>query len=176
MSEAGKDVFFTTADSLIPADGDTQRDIYDARIEGGFPTPLSASACSGSGCRGPSPEVPSFPAIASTQPAGGNAEPNGLLPTSTPLRILGYRAIGDAVILRIGVPGSGRLTGAGAGLSTARQVVHGAGLYKVRLTLSPRERRRLKAKRRVQLRARVDFVSTTGGASSAAIKVMVRGR
>lgn len=175
MSEAGRDVFFTTADSLIPVDGDTQRDIYDARIEGGFPTPFSAPACSGPGCRGQVPEVPSFPSLASTQPASGDAAPDGLPPTNTPVRILGYKVIGSTIVLRIEAPGSGRLTGAGAGLSTARQAVRGAGVYRVKLALSSRERRLLKAKRRVKLRARVDFVSTTtGGASSAAIKVMVR--
>jgi len=50
--ESGKDVFFTTADSLVPQDTDTQVDIYDARIDGG-PAPTVAQApCSGDPCQG----------------------------------------------------------------------------------------------------------------------------
>jgi hypothetical protein len=62
----GDNVFFKTADSLIPQDTDSQQDFYDARTGGGFPVPSLAS-CSGDACQGPL-------ALASSLPnSGGSA-------------------------------------------------------------------------------------------------------
>jgi hypothetical protein len=73
---SGADVFFMTADPLLANDTDTQVDLYDARIEGGFPPQPGPAACPGDACRGPlSPAPPiSEPATAS-QLAGENASP-----------------------------------------------------------------------------------------------------
>jgi hypothetical protein len=54
-SPDGKNVFFGTHSQLVPADQDTQGNLYDARIEGGFPTPLDAGPCEGDACQNPSP-------------------------------------------------------------------------------------------------------------------------
>ena len=51
-TESGGDIFFRTADPLVPQDGDTQVDIYDARIDGGFPAEQSPVACQGEACQG----------------------------------------------------------------------------------------------------------------------------
>jgi sugar lactone lactonase YvrE len=65
----GKNVFFTTGDSLVPQDTDTGIDFYDARVGGGFPetagvTPCQSSeAChQGGTAEGPasSPATPAF--------------------------------------------------------------------------------------------------------------------
>ena len=65
---SGENVFFSTADPLVPADTDTGYDIYDARSGGGFaslptPIPCQADACKGAATRagfGPSPGSPTF--------------------------------------------------------------------------------------------------------------------
>jgi hypothetical protein len=44
-SASGDDVFLSTSDSLIPQDTDTQQDVYDARANGGFPTPTELPVC-----------------------------------------------------------------------------------------------------------------------------------
>lgn len=67
VSASGADIFFTTADRLVPQDGDTQQDVYDARINGGFPAPALPPACEGDGCQGALAGVPSFPSIATGQ-------------------------------------------------------------------------------------------------------------
>ncbi|MGA9305251.1 MAG: hypothetical protein WBW31_07610 [Candidatus Sulfotelmatobacter sp.] len=54
-SPDGKDVFFGTHSQLVPADHDNQGNLYDARIEGGFPAPLGAGPCEGDACQNPSP-------------------------------------------------------------------------------------------------------------------------
>ncbi len=58
--ESGRDVYFTTADSLVPQDGDTQVDIYDAREGGGFPAPPEPASCSGDFCQGAASAAPAL--------------------------------------------------------------------------------------------------------------------
>jgi hypothetical protein len=58
--ESGFDVFFTTADSLVAQDTDTQVDVYDARIGGGFATPVLPAPCSGDSCQAPPSVSPSL--------------------------------------------------------------------------------------------------------------------
>jgi hypothetical protein len=73
MDGSGQDIFFTTADRLVPLDGDTQEDIYDARVEGGFPPPAAHLVCEGDGCQGALAPSPSFPMPSSaSQPGGEN--------------------------------------------------------------------------------------------------------
>ena len=52
-AEEGRDVFFTTTAQLVPQDNDTAEDIYDARIGGGFPVPVSPTECEGDACSTP---------------------------------------------------------------------------------------------------------------------------
>jgi hypothetical protein len=47
---SGADVFFAARDQLVPQDTDTQLDVYDARVGGGFPAALS-SECAGEACQ-----------------------------------------------------------------------------------------------------------------------------
>ncbi len=51
VSPSGADIFFESRDPLVPQDTDTLGDIYDARVGGGFPMPLSPQ-CEGEGCQG----------------------------------------------------------------------------------------------------------------------------
>ena len=73
---SGGDVFFTTADRLVGQDTDDQQDIYDARLEGGFPGLVVPAGCSGDPCQGSSSSPPglSFAGSASV-PGGGNLPP-----------------------------------------------------------------------------------------------------
>lgn len=58
-SPTGTDVYFQTADPLIPADTNTQEGIYDARAGGGFPASVEPVSCSIEGsCQTPSNAVP----------------------------------------------------------------------------------------------------------------------
>jgi hypothetical protein len=59
---SGGDLFFRTADSLIPGDTDTQQDFYDARVGGGFPSPAEIPSCSGDICQGALSMPPPLPA------------------------------------------------------------------------------------------------------------------
>ncbi len=71
VGASGRDVFFTTAASLLPQDPGLV-DVYDARIGGGYPPPTKPPAiCEGDACQGPvsAPNDPT-PASAAFEGAG----------------------------------------------------------------------------------------------------------
>jgi DNA-binding beta-propeller fold protein YncE len=78
-SSSGRDVFFTTLSSLVEQDTGLV-DVYDARVEGGFPPPPNPPApCEGEACQGPSPaRNDETPASASYEGVGNvDEKPNG---------------------------------------------------------------------------------------------------
>jgi hypothetical protein len=56
---SGNDVFFDTMAQLVPQDRDGYLDIYDARVNGGFPT-VAPPACAGTACQGDPAPAPIF--------------------------------------------------------------------------------------------------------------------
>ena len=68
----GENVFFATEDQLVPADTDFHVDVYDARVDGGFPVSVLPPACdNGDSCKGPvSPQPGVFGAPASATFSG----------------------------------------------------------------------------------------------------------
>ncbi len=69
---SGSDVFFQTVDRLVGQDTDTNLDIYDARIDGGFTAPAPPPSCSGDACQGPLGGAPTLLSSGSEFQAGGN--------------------------------------------------------------------------------------------------------
>jgi hypothetical protein len=81
MVGSGRDVFFQSADRLAPQDGDTDADLYDARIGGGFPAEQAAAGCVGDACQGSLAGVPVLPAAGSSSFSGsGNLSPGVVAP------------------------------------------------------------------------------------------------
>jgi hypothetical protein len=75
-SPDGSDAFFVTRDRLVGWDNDTSYDLYDARIGGGFPEPVVASApCEGDGCLPPAAARPDPPFVGSLAIRMGNPPP-----------------------------------------------------------------------------------------------------
>jgi hypothetical protein len=77
-SVSGNDVFIATADRLVPSDTDSREDVYDARVEGGFPVSVAPAVCvSADSCKPPVSLQPGvFGAPASATFAGpGNPTP-----------------------------------------------------------------------------------------------------
>jgi hypothetical protein len=85
MDGSGANILFTTTDPLLSTDTDgVQRDIYDAREDGGFaPGPVSTPECQGAGCQGTfsSPPGPAVPGSLSQAPEAPVSAP---ATTSTP--------------------------------------------------------------------------------------------
>jgi hypothetical protein len=71
LDASGDDVFFTTFAPLLAEDVDTQADVYDARVDGGFPPPVVPRVCEGEACQGSLPPSPSFVGPGSVSGVGG---------------------------------------------------------------------------------------------------------
>jgi hypothetical protein len=78
---SGNDVFFGTHARLVAQDTDTSGDLYDARVDGGFPVSRGSAACEGDACQSP-PGPPVFGTPATlTLASSGNMAPQ---PVSSP--------------------------------------------------------------------------------------------
>jgi hypothetical protein len=72
-SPSGRDVFFSTNQRLNRWDTDNSYDLYDARVEGGFPEPIAPKAeCSGETCQGAIPTPPAIGVPSSNTFFGGS--------------------------------------------------------------------------------------------------------
>ncbi len=82
-SENGEDAFFTTRAQLVPQDRSENAALYDARVDGGFPSAIPSVPCSGEACRGPlsAPAAPAAitTAVAAVEPedAVSSGQPSG---------------------------------------------------------------------------------------------------
>jgi hypothetical protein len=84
ISSDGRDVFFKTTQSLVSQDP-ALRDIYDARVEGGFPPlPPKPEICQGEGCPDPPVPAPVAPVPSSQTPGPGNPPPPPNKPKKCP--------------------------------------------------------------------------------------------
>lgn len=72
----GRDVFIASHARLTATDPDELWDIYDARVDGGFPEPAGQPACEGSTCQGRPGAAPMFASPSSALLSGsGNLTP-----------------------------------------------------------------------------------------------------
>jgi hypothetical protein len=75
-SPDGSDVFFVTRERLVGWDIDNNYDLYDARVNGGFPEPVPVPApCEGESCLPSSKPAPAISATASAATGPGNPKP-----------------------------------------------------------------------------------------------------
>jgi hypothetical protein len=83
-SPSGNDVFFATYDQLVGGDQDNLMDIYDARVDGGFPPGSALPApCFGEACQ----EAPSTPPALSLPSSAAFSSTGNLSPLSSLLAI-----------------------------------------------------------------------------------------
>jgi NHL repeat len=74
MTPSGSDVFFTSAERLVPEDLSTVISIYDARVDGGFSTARSPLPCQGDNCQGTPAAAPQLSGAGSTSFQGPENE------------------------------------------------------------------------------------------------------
>jgi hypothetical protein len=91
-------VFFVTADRLVPRDIDSRRDVYDARVGGGFPAPrVLPPVCEGEACQGPLAAPPIFGAPASATFSGPGNLPPPLTPKAKAKLLTGAQKLARAL-------------------------------------------------------------------------------
>ncbi len=73
-SADGSDAVIATRQRLLAWDTDSSADLYDVRVDGGFPEPPAppTAPCEGETCRQASPPTPAAIAVGSTQEGSGN--------------------------------------------------------------------------------------------------------
>jgi hypothetical protein len=175
MSPEATDVLFSTADPLAPSDTDgLQRDIYDARIDGGFAPAHGSDACTGEACRGPFTEAPEAQLPATTlQLPGSNAGPKSAQRAT--VRITAHRLSGHVltIVLRTNAPG--RVVLSGRGLRSAGRGVRASVSATLRTTLARAAARSMRGRRRTHVEVTLVFRSLTGSKATARLAVALRG-
>jgi hypothetical protein len=74
IDNVGTDIFFTTADGLVPQDGNTEVDVYDARVNGGFSAEAQPGDCAPE-CQGQPASFSPTPSATSAYTESGNLVP-----------------------------------------------------------------------------------------------------
>jgi len=74
ITPSGQDIFFMTYQPLTSGDSGTEGDLYDARVDGGFPASTPAP-CSGEACQGSSPPQPQPPGTSASAAFNGPGSP-----------------------------------------------------------------------------------------------------
>jgi hypothetical protein len=161
ITASGTDIFFRSLSHVTAADGDTNPDVFDARVGGGFDL-REPAPCEGEGCVGaPSPP----PGLrAGVGGLGGQGDVQELAPRFTLRTISAAQRRGLAQSGRVTVtvtaskPGSvsARVTttigGKPSNGAAARDTMAEAGSVQLTLRLSAKARARLVAKRRLSVR------------------------
>jgi hypothetical protein len=187
-SSNGNDVFFITRDQLVPQDTDGNMDVYDARVNGGFPAPSPLPPCTGDGCKPPTTAPPAAPTIGTVTFSGpGNPKPSAPKATGkkkgkknkkkkAKIAVVSRVVVkGSQFSIKVRVAASGRLEVFGSGVGTMRKQVRGGHTYRLTLGPTATERRALenKHKGRVKIMVHLLYRPATGGSSSASVPVTV---
>jgi hypothetical protein len=174
----GSNALILTSQQLVAQDGDTARDLYDARIDGGIaaqmqpppPPPCSSpGGCQGTAAGAPGVAVGSMAFIGPRNPPPQRSAPAPV----QPVRILGAFRHGAELILNVAAPSAGRLTVSGAGIAGVSHRVGRAGRYRLVLGMSSRERRLLRRRHTLTIRVHVSFAPVAGPGSSTTLRASV---
>jgi hypothetical protein len=172
-SQTGDDVFFVTAEQLALSDTDSSYDVYDARVDGGFAASAPPPACVGDGCRPAASPQPAVPTAATVSFSGPGDVAAGSGAASAKAAVLTRTVRGTTFVVRVRVPGAGRVAISGAGVGTLGRSVARAGSYALRVALAPAARRALRRRHRLAVMLRVAYDPPGASAAVASFRVTV---
>jgi hypothetical protein len=165
IDPSGENIYFSTSDPLTWADQNTQVDMYDARVDGGFPPPTPAPSCSADACQGPSPPQASVSLAATVSFTGPGNPPNGRV------QVVRRAVHGDWFAIQVRVSAGGVVTVAGRGVRRVRRTVKRAGQLRLVVHLTAQAQRQLRRRHRLRLAVRVAF--TLAGGFPADVQLVV---
>jgi hypothetical protein len=169
-SPSGHDVFFITRAGILPQDTDGgNTDVYDARIEGGFPQPLPAAKCETTKCQGPAGIAPGSSPAASVKFSGPGNQAAAVHPAK--VKVSKPKAVNGAkAVLKVTVPERGRIAVSGASVKRVSKSVTKKGSYRVTVSLTAKAASQL-AKHPVKASVTVTF--TPAGRKGSSTKVQL---
>ena len=85
IDSSGQDIYFVTSEALSPSDGDAVRDVYDARVGGGFSF-AEKETCQSEACQPAGPASPSSPSPATNQARAPETPPRTNCPKGKVLK------------------------------------------------------------------------------------------
>ena len=176
-SQSGDNVFVETSAQLVGQDVDQSLDVYDARVGGGFQFSGAPVACSGDACRPPGSGVASGlnPGSATFVGSGDQGLPvtgSVVAVKARGVRVLGKAGGGSRLMLRVSVPGRGRVSVTGSGVKRFSKALSRGGTYRVVVGLTAAERKTLKRRHRLKVMVHVRFEPVGGRASTVTVSVM----
>lgn len=172
LDPTGRNAFFSTRESLLPADRNGNYDVYVARVGGGFPN--EEDPCDGEKeCRPPViPDPPQGPIGSGhlTPPSEGNKQ---AVQTGTPkLRVRSVRTTSRRLTVRIDTPRAGKIRVTGKSVRTTSRTAKRAATYTLRVPLSASAQRQVARGRSVKVGLRVAFTAT-GAKKASAVRTTV---
>lgn len=169
-SPTGDDVFFATVQRLAGTDTDETVDLYDARVDGGFPASAPPPSCVGDGCKPAPGTAPAAPTVGSATFVG----PGDTTASAGRARVVRKAVRGTRFVLSVRVPAPGRITISGTDVRTSRRSVTRAGIYRLTVVLTSRARRALKHKRRLRVAVRMSYAPRSGQPSGVSVAFTVK--
>jgi hypothetical protein len=178
-SASGNDVFFATRDQLVGQDTDGGNyDIYDARVDGGLASqnPSPAASCSGTACQGPASAAPAAVTAASVTFTGPGNVAAANTPAAAPagkVTLLTKVVRGTSFMVRVRVPGKGRVTISAPAVRPLIRSIAKAGTYGLKVTLTAKGKRELGQKRKLKLTLKIAYAPPGAKASTATVRLTV---
>jgi len=177
-SASGDDAFFFTAQSLVGQDQDQLVDVYDARVDGGLASqdPQSATSCVGDACRGPAGTSPPPPTAASVSFAGTGDAKSVATPAKVSARasVLTKTVHGTTFMVKVRVPGKGRISIAAAEIKTVHRSVSKASTSQLHVSLTKAAGRQLTRHHQLSLKLRVEYTPAGGKSATATAPLTVK--
>lgn len=174
VSRSGDMVAFGTLDRLLPQDGDIARDIYVARVGGGFEAEPEVTPCAPlvDGCQGPGG---SALGTGGQTADGGDRNAASVARARLSVGRLGVAqrrrlASGGRVYLRARVNGAGSVRLHGRGVRPVTVTAGAAGVARVGVRLRPRALRRLERRGRLSVPLAISFSRASEGGSARVVR------
>ncbi len=173
-SDDAQNAYITTHAALVPQDQDGLNDIYDVRVDGGIPAPPAAPSCSAEmqACQPAGAGIGSSTHASESSAGGGNV--SGSTSTKPVTGVEGTQSVkasvkgavkGTTATILVVAPAAGKILASGAGLTTVRMNAAKAATYKLKVSLTAKEKKLLRRKHKLKLKVRVSFTPATGRSS-----------
>jgi hypothetical protein len=163
-SDDGRNAFIVTPSSLVPEDEDRGlADIYDVRVDGGYPSPSGQQAPCVDDCQ----HAAGPPAAADVGSATIDGKGSSMPRRGGKIAVSGPRSRrGASLTVEVKVGGAGKIELSGSDVLRRTRSVSKAGVYALQATLSPKARSSLRSGKVVKATVTVAFHASKGSGAS----------